>query len=75
MYLAGCNSLSCLICNLLFAASYPKALEMVSSGKVNVKPLITHTYKLEESLMAFEQAKSGAGGAIKVMIRCGPQEG
>ena len=49
---------------------YPTALEMVASGKVNVKPLITHTYKLEETLDAFERAKTMAGGAIKVMIRC-----
>ncbi len=47
---------------------------MVSSGKVDVKPLITHTYKLEESVAAFEQAKAGTGGAIKVMIRCGKPE-
>ena len=46
--------------------SYPTALEMVASGSVNVKPLITHTYTLEESLKAFERAKTGEGGAIKV---------
>jgi len=39
---------------------------MVASGRVNVKPLITHTYKLEETLQAFERAKTGEGGAIKV---------
>ena len=39
---------------------------MVASGSVNVKPLITHTYKLEETLKAFERAKTGEGGAIKV---------
>ncbi len=39
---------------------------MVASGRVNVKPLITHTYKLEEALQAFQRAKSGEGGAIKV---------
>ena len=39
---------------------------MVASGSVNVKPLITHTYKLEETLQAFERAKTGEGGAIKV---------
>ena len=39
---------------------------MVRSGKVDVKPLITHTYKLEETLQAFQRAKSGEGGAIKV---------
>lgn len=53
---------------------YPTALEMVASGRVDVKPLITHTYKLEESLEAFERAKTMAGGAIKVMIRCAEEE-
>ena len=44
---------------------------MVASGKVNVKPLITHHYQLEQSLDAFQQAKTGDDGAIKVMIHCG----
>lgn len=63
---------------------------MVASGKVNVKPLITHRcflkgdsksssvnlqfrshrFKLEETLKAFEAAKSGKDGAIKIMIKC-----
>lgn len=49
---------------------YPAALSMVASGKVNVKQLITHNYTLEETLEAFETARTGAGGAIKVMIHC-----
>jgi len=53
-----------------YANCYPAAIEMVSSGRVNVKPLITHRFKLEETLAAFETAKTGAGGAIKVMIKC-----
>ena len=48
------------------ADSYPTALELVASGRVNVKPLITHTYQLEETLQAFERAKTGEGGTIKV---------
>ncbi|RWS16313.1 sorbitol dehydrogenase-like protein [Dinothrombium tinctorium] len=48
--------------------SYPQALELVASGKVNVKPLITHRFTLEETLKAFETAKNGEG--IKVMINC-----
>ena len=44
---------------------------MVASGKVDVKPLITHHYELEQSLEAFQRAKTGEGGAIKVMIHCG----
>lgn len=49
---------------------YPKALEMVASGAVNVKPLITHNYTLANSVSAFQHAKTGADGAIKIMIHC-----
>ncbi|XP_055332429.1 sorbitol dehydrogenase-like [Paramacrobiotus metropolitanus] len=51
---------------------YPTALEMVASGRVNVKPLITHRYALEQALEAFETARIGAG--IKVMIDCSRQQ-
>lgn len=43
---------------------------MVASGRVNVKPLITHSYTLDQTLDAFQRAKTGEGGAIKVVIRC-----
>jgi L-iditol 2-dehydrogenase len=45
-------------------------LQLVASGRVNVKPLITHRFSLEETVKAFETARTGAGGAIKVMISC-----
>ena len=50
--------------------SYPEALAIVASGKVPVTKLITHNYTIEETLEAFETARTGAGGAIKVMIHC-----
>jgi len=53
-----------------YANCYPKAIDMVASGKVNVKPLITHRFQFEDTVKAFETAKTGAGGAIKVMIKC-----
>jgi len=53
-----------------YANCYQAALDLVASGKINVKPLVTHRFKLEESLAAFETARTGAGGAIKVMISC-----
>ncbi|XP_068210885.1 sorbitol dehydrogenase-like [Palaemon carinicauda] len=53
-----------------YANCYPIALDMIASGKINVKPLITHRYKLEETVNAFETARTGIGGAIKVMISC-----
>ncbi|XP_022104671.1 sorbitol dehydrogenase-like isoform X2 [Acanthaster planci] len=49
---------------------YPLALEMIASGKVDAKPLITHHFPLEKTLEAFETSRTGAGGAIKVMIHC-----
>lgn len=57
-----------------YANCYPKAISMVASGAVNVKPLITHRFQLEESVEAFKTAKTGAGGAIKVMIKCKKEE-
>ena len=48
--------------------SYPTALAMIAGGKVNVKPLVTHRYTLEQTLEAFEAAKRGEG--VKIMISC-----
>ena len=43
------------------------ALELISSGRVDVKSLITHKYSLEDSQKAFEHAKSGEN-AMKIII-------
>ncbi|XP_032671793.1 sorbitol dehydrogenase-like [Odontomachus brunneus] len=53
-----------------YVNDYSDALDLVASGKVNVKPLITHNYKIEDTLKAFETSRTGAGEAIKVMIHC-----
>jgi L-iditol 2-dehydrogenase len=45
---------------------YLQAADMVISGKINLKEIITHTYKLEEFQDAYEVCKSGEG--LKVMI-------
>lgn len=52
----------------LLQHSYPLALSLIADGKINVKPLITHRFKLEQALDAFAAAKKGDG--IKVMIDC-----
>ncbi|KAF0314601.1 Sorbitol dehydrogenase [Amphibalanus amphitrite] len=57
-----------------YANCYPTAIELVRRGLVDVKPLITHRFPLERSVEAFETARTGAGGAVKVMIKCQPEE-
>jgi len=49
--------------------TYPAALEIVASGRVNVKPLVTHHFNLRQSQEAFEVAETGRDGAIKVAIQ------
>merc|ERR1719337_448269 len=44
-----------------YANCYPTAIAMVASGEVDIRPLITHRFKLEETIQAFETAKTGAG--------------
>jgi len=51
-----------------YANCYPTALELVASGRIDLKPLMTHRFVLEQVVDAFEVAKSGQG--IKVLIEC-----
>lgn len=49
--------------------TYPLCLDMLSSGRINVKPLITHRYGFNQKdvVDAFETSAKG-GSAIKVMF-------
>jgi len=51
-----------------YAHTWPTAIELVSSGRINVKPLITHRFPLSEVVRAFEQTRTGADGAIKAVV-------
>lgn len=43
-------------------------MDLIASGKINPRDLITHRYKFEEALEAFEQVKKGKEDMLKVMI-------
>jgi threonine dehydrogenase-like Zn-dependent dehydrogenase len=46
--------------------TYPRAIELVASGKVDVKSLVTHRFPLERVAEAFEVAQRREG--LKVII-------
>lgn len=47
---------------------YPKAIRLVAAGMIDLKPLVSHRYKLEEGLQAFDTASNPGARAIKVQI-------
>lgn len=47
--------------------SFPRAIDLISSGKVNVKALITHTFPLEQAREVFAMQRDAAL-AVKVLI-------
>lgn len=47
---------------------YPIAMALVESGKINLKPLITHRFRLEQAVEAFEACSRGEG--VKILISC-----
>ena len=52
-------------------SDFPRAIELVDSGAVQVEPLITHRFPLSEGVAAFEVACDKARtGAIKVVLDC-----
>ncbi|KAF5361882.1 hypothetical protein D9756_002358 [Leucocoprinus leucothites] len=52
-----------------YANQYPKAIRLISAGLINVKPLVTHRFPLEDAIDAFHVAADPAQGAIKVQIQ------
>lgn len=52
-----------------YANVYDRAIAMIASGKVDLKPLISHTYGFEDSIAAFERAAEGRPADVKLQIR------
>jgi L-idonate 5-dehydrogenase len=53
-----------------FHGEFFTAVKMMQAGRIDVKPLITHSFPIEEAVSAFEIA-SDRSQAIKVQIEFG----
>ena len=51
-----------------YAHVYPRAVAMIASGKIDVKPLITDRFAFEDSVEAFDFAKAMPPSSVKVQI-------
>ena len=47
---------------------YERSLELVRSGRIDLDPMVTHRFSLDDVAEAFEVASSKSGGAIKVIL-------
>ncbi|GGA45512.1 NAD(P)-dependent alcohol dehydrogenase [Pelagibacterium lentulum] len=52
-----------------YAHVFDRALELIASGKIDVKPLITETFPFDQSIAAFERAAEGRPGDVKLQIK------
>lgn len=51
-----------------YAHVFPRCIAMMSSGAIDVKPLITRNFSFDESVEAFEIAASAPKGEVKMQI-------
>jgi threonine dehydrogenase-like Zn-dependent dehydrogenase len=52
-----------------FARDYPLAMQWIGEGRIDVRPLVTHSFPLSEIQTAFETFSDRKDGACKVLIR------
>lgn len=52
-----------------YAHQYERAIALIASGKVDLKPLITETFPFGKSIPAFERAAEGRPADVKLQIR------
>jgi len=54
-----------------YCNSFPQAVSLVSSGKVNLKAMISHRFNFDQTLDAFNTAYRGEGVKIMIKVRDG----
>jgi D-xylulose reductase len=48
---------------------FDRAVAMIASGKVDLKPLISATFPFDESVQAFERAAEGRPADVKLQVK------
>jgi alcohol dehydrogenase len=54
---------------LLKANQIPELIELIKEGKLNMKPLITHTIPLSQVAEGYDIFEERRDGAIKVVLK------
>ena len=52
-----------------YSNTWPRAIRLIENGVVDLSKLVTHRYRLEDAIEAFETASDPRTGAIKVQIQ------
>jgi D-xylulose reductase len=47
---------------------YPRSIELISGGQIDLKPFISRTFSFDDSIAAYEYAATGHPDVVKVMI-------
>ncbi len=55
-----------------YANIYPRAIALIASGKVDLKPLLSGTFEFKDAVKAFQRAAEGRGTDVKLQIHVGP---
>jgi len=51
-----------------YEKDFVEAARLIAEGKIDVKPLLTHTFKLDQIQEAFETYVDRLDGALKVLL-------
>jgi D-xylulose reductase len=51
-----------------YANIFPRAMALISSGQIDVRPFISRTFPFEQSIQAFEEAALGKPTDVKIQI-------
>ena len=52
-----------------YSHQYEPSIRLLERGKIDVKPMITHTFKFEESVEAFMRAAEHRSTDVKLQIK------